>query len=63
MACRVQGWVCAMGDVRCGGCAMRVDLCFRVVCLLVVWCAKSRYSDLVGDLSNGYGVQGAGVGV
>ena len=52
-----------MGDVRCGGCAMRVDLCFRVVCLLVVWCAKSRYSDLVGDLSNGYGVQGAGVGV
>ena len=42
---------------------MRVDLCFRDVCLLVVWCAKSRYSDLVGDLSNGYGMQGAGVGV
>jgi hypothetical protein len=51
-----------MGGVRCGGCAMRVDLCVGVVCLLFVWCAKSRYSDM-GNLSNGYGVQGAGVGV
>ena len=53
---------CQVGDVRCGGCAMRTCACVSVACLLVVWCAKSRYSDL-GDLSNGYGVQGAGVGV
>ena len=60
--CRGWGMSCQVGDVQCGGCAMWMDLCVGVVCLLVVWCAKSRYSDL-GDLSNGYGVQGAGVGV
>ena len=55
--CRVQG---VSYELPSGGCALwgmcTVDGPVRWSCLFAdVWGAQSRYSDLVGDQSNGYG--------